>query len=113
MPVSQDSNFSEERLLVSVLFADIVGFSAMADQLEPEIVGGLMRDLWTQMDPIIEEYGGYIDKQLGDSIVVVWGVPETIEDDSERAVTAGLELLVGLEKFKQDCEYCQTFGRNC
>ena len=104
MPVSQGSNFPDERLLMSVLFADIVGFSAMADQLEPEIVSGLMRDLWSQMDPIIEEYGGYIDKQQGDSITVIWGVPETIEDDSERAVTAGLEILVGLEKFKKNTD---------
>ena len=104
MPVSKESKFPEERLLVSVLFTDIVGFSAMADQLEPEVVSGVMRDLWTQMDPIIEEYGGYIDKQLGDSIMVIWGVPETMEDDSERAVAAGLELLVGLEKFKQNTD---------
>ena len=85
MTPDQGSRFPEERRLVSVLFADIIGFSILADQLEPEIVSGLMRDLWSQLNQIIEEHGGFIDKQLGDSMMVIWGAPETMEDDAERA----------------------------
>ncbi|MCK4490477.1 MAG: AAA family ATPase, partial [Anaerolineales bacterium] len=54
---------------------------------------------------IIEEHGGFIDKQLGDSIMVVWGAPESLEDDAERAVSASLELLAGLNEFKEKTKH--------
>jgi class 3 adenylate cyclase len=104
MAVDGESKFPEERRLVSVLFADILGISALADQLEPEIVSVLMRDLWSQINQIMEEHGGFVDKQLGDSIMVIWGAPESLEDDAERAVSASLELLAGLNKFKENTE---------
>jgi len=108
MTPDQGSKFPEERRLVSVLFADILGFSSLADQLEPEVVSGLMRDLWAGLNQIIEEHGGFIDKQLGDSMMVIWGAPETLEDDAERAVSASLELLVGLNKFKEKSEHTEA-----
>ena len=108
MSVDVESKFPEGRRLVSVLFADILGFSTLADQLDPEIVSGLMRDLWSRLNKIVEEHGGFVDKQLGDSIMVIWGVPESLEDDAERAVSASLELLTGLNKFKENTEYSEA-----
>ncbi len=105
MSADVESKFPEERCLVSVLFADILGFSTLADQLDPEVVSGLMRDLWSQLNKIIKDHGGFLDKQLGDSIMVIWGTPESLEDDAERAVSASLELLIGLSEFKEKTEH--------
>ena len=105
MTVEQGSKYPEERRLVSVLFADILGFSALADQLDFEIVSDIMRGLWLELDQIINEFGGYIDKHMGDTLMVIWGAPNALEDDAERAVSASLALLDGLEKFKQSTEH--------
>ncbi|NQS91229.1 MAG: adenylate/guanylate cyclase domain-containing protein [Chloroflexi bacterium] len=73
MPPEAGPSPSEERLLVSVLFADIVGFSSLADQLDPKQVSQVTGELWLEFDQIIKEYGGVIDKQLGDTLMVTWG----------------------------------------
>jgi class 3 adenylate cyclase/energy-coupling factor transporter ATP-binding protein EcfA2 len=105
MTTKAGSNTSDLRRLVTVLYANILGFSALADQLDPEVTSRLMRDLWDELKKIIEEYGGRIDKQLGDSFLVVWGTPETLEDDAERAVSASLALFDALENFKEGAEF--------
>ncbi|MGB2962926.1 MAG: adenylate/guanylate cyclase domain-containing protein [Anaerolineales bacterium] len=105
MPADDKPKFPEQRCLVSALYAELLGFSALADQLEPEAASSLMRDLWSALDHIIEEYGGYINKNLGDSILVIWGVPDTLEDDAERAVSASIALLEGLEKFQENSDH--------
>ncbi|MEE9599819.1 MAG: adenylate/guanylate cyclase domain-containing protein [Anaerolineales bacterium] len=105
MPTSQEIKYPEERRLVSVLFADIIGFSALADQLDFEIVGDILKELWIELDQIIEEHGGYIDKHIGDAFMVIWGAPNALEDDAERAVSAGLAIIKGLEKFIQSANH--------
>ncbi len=95
----------DERLLVSVLFADILGFSALADQVEPDQVSQVTGDLWKEFDRIIKEYGGVIDKQVGDSLMVVWGAPAFEEDDAERAVFACLGLMDGIARFKENAKH--------
>ncbi len=105
MPADVESKFPEERRLVSVLFADILGFSALADQLDFEVVGDILKELWIELDQIIEDYGGYIDKHIGDAFMVVWGAPSALEDDAERAVSAGLAIIKGLEKFVQNANH--------
>ncbi|MBS3752187.1 MAG: AAA family ATPase [Anaerolineales bacterium] len=95
----------EERRLVSVLFADVLGFTPLADQLDFEIVGDLIRGLWLKLDQVIEKYGGYIDKHMGDAFMVIWGAPRTQEDDAERAVSAGLEILSALDEYKMEVDH--------
>jgi len=95
----------EERRLVSVLFADVLGFTQLADQLDFEIVGDLIRGLWLKLDQVIEKYGGYIDKHMGDAFMVIWGAPRTQEDDAERAVSAGLEILSALDEYKMEVDH--------
>lgn len=99
------STSSDERLLVSVLFADIIGFSALADQLKPEHVSQVTGNLWGEFNQIIKEYGGVIVNQLGDSLMVVWGAPESQEDDTEKAVYASLALLDGLARYKESATH--------
>ena len=105
MAAEEGLKYPEERRLVSVLFADIIGFSALADQLDFEVVSDIMRELWLELDQIINEYGGYIDKHMGDAFMVIWGAPNAMEDDAERAVSASLAILEGLDKFKQSAEH--------
>src|SRR5262245_48823983 len=93
--------YPEERRLATVMFADVQGFTMLADQLDFEVVGDLMREIWGLVDKVIESHGGYIDKHIGDAIMVVWGAPQAREDDAEQAVAAALALLTTLDDFAQ------------
>ena len=95
----------DDRLLVSVLYADIVGFSALADILDPAQIRELLPVFWGRLDRIVKEYGGIIDKQLGNSLMVIWGAPDTLEDDAERAISASLEILKAVNEIKEGIDH--------
>jgi len=82
-----------ERRLVSVLFADIVGFTPMAEAQDPEAVRELLERYFATARTVIERHGGTVEKFIGDAVMAVWGTPVAREDDAERAVRAALELL--------------------
>jgi class 3 adenylate cyclase/tetratricopeptide (TPR) repeat protein len=82
-----------ERRLVSVLFADLVGFTALAEGRDPEAVRELLAGYFEQATEVITRYGGSVEKFIGDAVMAVWGAPTAHEDDAERAVRAGLELV--------------------
>lgn len=82
-----------ERRLVSVLFADLVGFTAHSEGRDPEEVRGLLSRYFEKAQEIIELYGGVVEKFIGDAVMAVWGTPIAREDDAERAVRASLELI--------------------
>jgi class 3 adenylate cyclase len=82
----------EERRLATILFADIQGFTALAEHLDFEEVSDIVKEIWERVDLIIERNNGYIDKHIGDAVMAVWGAPQAREDDAERAVSAALEL---------------------
>ena len=82
----------QRRRLVTVLFADLRGFTAISDRLDPEILTDLMNDLWRRVDAIVTDHGGHVDKHMGDAVMAVWGIDGTAEHDAERAVRAGLDL---------------------
>ena len=77
--------------LVSVLFADIVGFTPIAEASDPERVRELSAVATART--VIERHGGVVEKFIGDAVMAVWGTPVAREDDAERAVRAALELL--------------------
>jgi class 3 adenylate cyclase/tetratricopeptide (TPR) repeat protein len=81
-----------ERRLVSVLFADLVGFTNLSDSRDPEDVRDLLTRYFETSRQIVERYGGTVDKFIGDAVVAVWGTPTAHEDDAERAVRAGFDL---------------------
>src|SRR3970040_539206 len=89
--------YPEERRLATVLFADVHGFTSLAERLDFEIVTDLIKDVWLRLDNIIEDYGGYIDKHIGDAVMAVWGAPYAGEDDAERSVSAALALQQALK----------------
>src|SRR5438874_6207100 len=82
-----------ERKLVTVLFADLAGYTAMAAELDPEDVYLAVRPWMTAMRLIVEDHGGSVPQIMGDGFMAVFGVPAAHEDDAERAVRAGLELI--------------------
>jgi class 3 adenylate cyclase/tetratricopeptide (TPR) repeat protein len=81
-----------ERRLVSVLFADLVGFTALSEHRDPEEVRELLSRYFERCRTLIERYGGTVEKFIGDAVMAVWGTPVAREDDAERAVRAGLAL---------------------
>ncbi len=81
-----------ERRLVSVLFADLVGFTTLSEHRDPEEVRELLSRYFDRCRSLIERYGGTVEKFIGDAVMAVWGTPVAREDDAERAVRAALAL---------------------
>jgi class 3 adenylate cyclase len=82
-----------ERRLVTVLFADLVGSTAMAEGQDVEAVRDLLGRYYELCREIVDRYGGTIEKFIGDAVMAVWGAPVAREDDAERAVRAALDLV--------------------
>ena len=84
---------AEERRTVTTLFCDLVGFTALSERNDPELVDALLRRYYAAARQVVESYGGTVEKYIGDAVVAVFGVPTLHEDDPERAVRAGLRLV--------------------
>ncbi|CAN5831399.1 adenylate/guanylate cyclase domain-containing protein [soil metagenome] len=82
-----------ERRLVSVLFADLVGFTPFAEERDAEEVRDTLQRYFDAARQVVERYGGTIEKFIGDAVMAVWGTPTAHEDDAERAVRAALDLV--------------------
>jgi class 3 adenylate cyclase/tetratricopeptide (TPR) repeat protein len=82
-----------ERRLVSVLFADLVGFTSLSETRDSEEVRELLSRYFDTCRRLIELYGGTVEKFIGDAVMAVWGTPVATEDDAERAVRAALDLV--------------------
>ncbi|MEZ4769747.1 MAG: ABC transporter substrate-binding protein [Caldilineales bacterium] len=82
----------EQRKLVTVLFADLAGWTALGEQLDPEEVQAIQRAYFDAVTPPIEQHGGSVEKYIGDAVLAVFGVPQAHEDDPERAVRAALAM---------------------
>jgi class 3 adenylate cyclase/tetratricopeptide (TPR) repeat protein len=85
-----------ERRLVSVLFADLVGFTTLAEHRDAEEVRELLSRYFDLARGIVEGHGGTVEKFIGDAVMAVWGTPTSHEDDAERAVRAALELVAAV-----------------
>ena len=95
---------SEERKLVSVLFADVIGSTALSESLDPERLRTILDSYFAAMAEAIGVWGGTVEKFIGDAIVAVFGVPLVREDDAERALRAALDMLNRLDSLNQDLE---------
>jgi class 3 adenylate cyclase/tetratricopeptide (TPR) repeat protein len=85
-----------ERRLVSVLFADLVGFTPLSESRDPEEVRELLSRYFDRCRRLIEIYGGTVEKFIGDAVMAVWGTPVAQEDDAERAVRTALDLVAAV-----------------
>jgi class 3 adenylate cyclase/tetratricopeptide (TPR) repeat protein len=82
----------EERKVVTVLFADLVGFTSRSERLDPEDVRALLAPYWERLRAELERYGGTVEKFIGDAVMALFGAPVSREDDPERAVRAALAI---------------------
>src|SRR5262245_92287 len=85
---------------VTVLFADVVGFTSLAERLDPEELRSLMMQCFQALAEEIRRYDGFIEKFIGDAILAVFGAPIAHEDDPERAVRAALGMQARLQQLR-------------
>ena len=85
-----------ERRLVSVLFADLVGFTPFAEERDAEDVRDTLSRYFEIATDVVTRHGGIVEKFIGDAVMAVWGAPTAREDDAERAVRTGIELVAAV-----------------
>ena len=93
---------AEERKVVSVLFVDLVGFTARSDDADPEDVRATLRIYHDRLREEIERFGGTVEKFIGDAVMAVFGAPTAHEDDAERAVRAALRITEAIEELNAE-----------
>ena len=100
---------SGDRRPVTVLFADLAGFTALSEGLDPEDVRAIQADLFREMSASIERYDGFVEKFVGDAVMAVFGAPRAHEDDPERSLRAALLMRERMGVLNQRWE--QRVGR--
>src|SRR5579859_2205872 len=83
---------SAHRKVVTLLFCDVVGSTALGESVDPEALQGLLARYFERMRGIVESHGGSVEKFIGDAVMAVFGVPATHEDDALRACRAAVEM---------------------
>jgi len=91
-----------ERRLVSVLFADLVGFTTISEQRDAEAMRDLQEEYFGRWRRVLERYDGTVEKFAGDAVMAVWGTPVAREDDAERAVRAAFEIVDAVAALAED-----------
>ena len=91
-----------ERRLVTVLFADLTGFTEFSEGRDAEEVRDFQTSYFDQSRRVIQLFGGIIEKFIGDAVMAVWGAETATEDDAERAIRAGFELIDIVAKLSAD-----------
>jgi class 3 adenylate cyclase/tetratricopeptide (TPR) repeat protein len=91
-----------DRRIVTIMFADISGFTAMSERMDPEEVTNIMNECFERLAVIIRKYEGTIDKFIGDCVMVLFGAPVAIEDAPQRALNAAIEMRGELERYCQE-----------
>src|SRR5688572_2748527 len=100
-PVRRVEQPPEERRQVTVLFADLSGYTAVAERMDPEAVKALVDRALMRLGREVERFGGTVDKYIGDNVMALFGAPLAHEDDAERAVRAGLGMQDAMEEINR------------
>ncbi|MGO4736838.1 adenylate/guanylate cyclase domain-containing protein [Bosea sp. 2KB_26] len=82
-----------DRRTVTILFADLSGFTTLSERLDPEVVQTLQTALFTELTAAVQSFGGFVDKFIGDALLALFGAPIAHEDDPERALRAALDMI--------------------
>src|SRR5438270_13072205 len=82
----------QTRKMVTALFSDVTGFTPLGEELDPEVLRGVMNRYFADIRATIERHGGTVDKFVGDAVMAVFGIPRVREDDALRAVRAAAEI---------------------
>jgi len=96
-PLAAPEPIAEERKLITVLFCDIVGSTAKAENMDPEDVRARLEPYYTRLRAELESFGGTVEKFIGDAVVALFGAPAAHEDDPERAVRAALAVCKAID----------------
>ncbi|WP_375778600.1 AAA family ATPase [Bradyrhizobium sp. ma5] len=102
MAVDGSPTDSGERRQITVLFSDLVGSTALSTRMDPEDLRNLITAYQKCVAEAVQRFGGFVAKYMGDGVLVYFGYPEAHEDDAERAVQSGLELVSEVAKLKTD-----------
>jgi predicted ATPase/class 3 adenylate cyclase len=94
----------QQRKQVTVLFADVSGFTAMSETMDAEELGEVMNALWERLDRVISAHGGVIDKHIGDAVMALWGAETAREDDPEQAIRAALTMQAEIRDFNAEVQ---------
>ena len=104
-PVGRAPNASvdseADRRTVTVLFADLAGFTSLSERLDPEVMQSLQNGLFRELTAAVEGVGGFVDKFIGDALLALFGAPIAHEDDPERALRAALDMLARMTAFSE------------
>src|SRR5918995_2635571 len=92
---------ARERKVVTVLFCDLVGFTAASEGVDPEDVEARMRRYFDRLRDELEAFGATVEKFIGDAVAAVFGAPRAHEDDPERAVRAGLRIIEAISELNE------------
>jgi adenylate cyclase len=103
--IEAGGDIPEERRLITALFADISGFTSLADRLDPEQLLEVIDPVVTGLSTIVGRYEGYVEKFAGDALLALFGAPITHEDDAGRALIVALEMHAELERLCSDLPY--------
>jgi adenylate cyclase len=82
-----------DRRTITVLFADLSGFTKLGEQLDPEVLQTLQNELFEELTAAVQSFGGFVDKFIGDALLALFGAPVAHEDDPERALRAALDMI--------------------
>ncbi len=96
------SSQDERRKQVTVVFADLAGFTAMSERMDPEEVRAIQQSYFSAVTPAIKKNGGAIEKYIGDAVLAVFGLPQARENDPENAIRAALEMQAALGELNND-----------
>jgi adenylate cyclase len=84
------------------LFSDLEGFTKLTHAVEPEVIARLLNDYLDRLSAVVLQYGGTLDKFVGDAVVAFWGAPIAYPDDGERAVRAAYAMYLAGEEFRKN-----------
>jgi len=101
-----------ERRVVTILFCDVTGSTAMAERLDPEEWAEIMGEAFDYLIRPVQHYEGIVARLMGDAILAFFGAPVAHEDDPQRAVLAGLDIIAGIQPFREQIqrEYQMEFN---
>jgi adenylate cyclase len=90
-----------DKRAIAVLFSDIRGFTALSENMNPDDMASLLSEYFTEMVDCVFRHGGTLDKFMGDAVMAQWGAPIAAEDDADRAMTAALDMMRGLDELNK------------
>jgi len=95
-----------DRRTVTVLFADLAGFTTLSEQLDPEVMQAVQNELFEELTAAVQSFGGFVDKFIGDAMLALFGAPAAHEDDPERALRAALDMIARTTRLNESSDAC-------